>query len=306
MIVMKQELVSDKAVENYVKKEVARELKKELLRRSRSITGHPFIDTNNPVFMRKLKLRLEPITARGRNMIEVYHESLPYPIFRYVVTPFSTHTLNIHKNGTMTECEYPAVAFSNKDSLDWKLFDLKIIFTNIVKLDDTLELIRRFYRDATDNWYKNNLNMVIPFIQHKPEGVYIHMYRSRKFSGLQKSAAIYDSKGRLFMFMGVDALIANKDVLENYTESEFYKAAIYLSIITDKASDIILTDGAFKVRTHESKIGYSELVSTVGLEYGIKYGMPTIIDTYNVSPEDLDFKNAMMNKKRKRRNHRRH
>lgn len=38
MIVMKQELVSDKAVENYVKKEVARELKKELLRRSRSIT----------------------------------------------------------------------------------------------------------------------------------------------------------------------------------------------------------------------------------------------------------------------------
>ena len=91
------------------------------------------------------------------------------------------------------------------------------------------------------------------------------MYRSRKFSGLQKSAAIYDNKGRLFMFMGVDALIANKDVLENYTESEFYKAAIYLSIITDKASDIILTDGAYKVRTHESKIGYSELVSTIGL-----------------------------------------
>ena len=52
-------------------------------------------------------------------------------------------------------------------------------------------------------------------------------------------------------------------------------------------------------------IKYKEMI-TVGLEYGIKYGTPTIIDTYNVSPEDLDFKNAMMNKKRKRRNHRRH
>ncbi len=49
--------------------------------------------------------------------MEVYHESLPYPIFRYNITPFSTHTLSIHKNGVMTECEYPALAFSNQDSL---------------------------------------------------------------------------------------------------------------------------------------------------------------------------------------------
>ena len=60
MIVMKQELVSDKAVENYVKKEVARELKKDLLRRSRSITGNVSpedLDFKNAMMNKKRKRR---------------------------------------------------------------------------------------------------------------------------------------------------------------------------------------------------------------------------------------------------------
>lgn len=287
----------DAAIELQIKRALARRVKKDILKKCYAVTGYPFIDTDNPVFMRKLKLKLVPIVVKGRDMVEVYHSSLDYPIFRYTVTPFSTHTLHIHKNGTMTECEYPAVPFSNKESLDWKLFDLKIIRTAILPLEKTIIEIRRFYRDISRKWYNNSLNMIIPFIARKPEGVYVHMYGSRKANGLQKSAAIYDSKGRLFMFMGVDTLVANSEVIENYTEAEFFKAAVYLSIITDKTADIILTDGAYKVRTHESKIGYSELVSSIGMEYGVKYGETHILDTFEMPPEVLDFKNAMMKRK---------
>lgn len=298
-----REDISEEKMEKKIQKEVARELKKELLKKCYGITGHPFIDTDNPVFMGKLGLRLEPTKSkvRGVEMMEVYHTSLSYPIFRYTITPFSTHTLSIHKNGTMTECEYPAVAFSNKDSLDWRLFDLKIIHTKIVPLSETIVEIREFYRDAATKWFNNSLNMIIPFIPRKEAGVYIHMYRSRKSNGLQKSAAIYDDKGRLFMFMGVDTVVVNSDVVENYSETDIFKHAVYLSIITDRSKDIIVTDGAYKVRTHESKIGYAELVSTIGMEYGIKYGDPVILDTTKIDPDQLDFKNATMKHKMRRR-----
>ena len=294
--------ITDRDVEIKIERAVSRELKKELYKRCHSIIGYPFIDTDNPVYMTKLGLRLEQIVYKGVDMMAVYHETLPYPIYKYNITPFSTHTLSVHKNGTMVECEYPALAYSNQDSLDWKLFDLKIIHTDIVssKDDDGRRLmnhIRKFYIDASDNWFKSNLNTVIPFLPEKKAGVYIHMYRSRKSGGLKRSAAIYDNKGRLFMFMGVDTLIANADLLYNYTETEFFKTAVYLSIVTGKDSDIIKTDGAYKMRSHESKIGYAELVSTVGLEYGIIYGKPEIIDTSKLDNDELDFANY----RRKRR-----
>ena len=295
--------MTDREVEIKIERAISRELKKELYGKCYAVTGYNFIDTDNPVYMRKLKLRLNPVKVRGTDMVEVYHESLQYPIFRYTVTPFSTHTLCIHKNGVMTECEYPALAHTNQDSLDWKLFDLKIIHTHIIPVKENngaklMSQIREFYREASNKWYKTDLNTIIPFLPEKKAGVYIHMYRSRTTSGLRKSAAIYDKKGRLFMFMGVDTLIANADLLSNYTETEFYKTAVYLSIITGKDSDIIKTDGAYKVRAHESKIGYAELVSTIGLEYGIKYGTPEIIDTFKLKKEELDFGNHRVHKKR--------
>lgn len=295
--------MTDKAVVKKVQREVARELKKQLFKRCYAITGYGFIDTDNPVYMTKLGLRLRHVkkgVGEAKDFVEVYHESLPYPIYRYYVTPYSTHTLSIHSNGVMTECEYPSLAFEHKDSLDWKLYDLKIIHVEIVSQSagKLFDHVRRFYREANDKWYQHSLNMIIPFKEGLKAGIHIHMYRSRKAGGLRKSAAIYDKHGRLVMFMGVDTLIANEDLICNYTETEFYKMAVYLGTVTGRDSDIIATDGAYKPRTEESKIGYGELISNVMLEYGIMYGRPTIIDTSKIPYSELDTINTQIKHKK--------
>jgi hypothetical protein len=57
-----------------------------------------------------------------------------------------------------------------------------------------------------------------------------------------------------------------------------------------------MTDGAYNVRTEESRVGLNELFSKVGMEFGIRYGHPVIVDT---SKED----ESMLNKRNQRRAH---
>ena len=292
----------DESQDNRVKfskedKEKARKIKIKLYHKSGGVTGYSFIDTTNPVFMRKMGLTLvSKETVSGDHLVFVYSKGFDKPIFTYLRDRYSTDTLKIHSRGTMTECKYPKAAYDNKESLDWKIFDLKIPNVRIESTHEVGFSIVEFYKRTSSLWCEEELNMVHPFVQSRKHGVYIHMYKADKFRGLSKSAAIYDENDRLFMFLGDDTLAVDMNLIKNYTETDFFNHVVYLCLATDKIQDILMTDGAYKVRTDASRVGLNELFSKVGMEFGIRYGHPVIIDT---SKED----ESMLNKRNQRRAH---
>ena len=276
-------------------KEIARAIKIKLWRKAGGVTGYSFIDTTNPVFMRKMGLTLYVRdTTYGNKLVFVYSNGFDKPIFRYIRNRLSTDILKIHPRGTMTECKYPELAYDNKDSLDWKIFDLKIPNVRIESLHEVGFSIVEFYKRTSSMWHREELNMVHPFVAHRNHGVYIHMYRTDKFRALKKSGAIYDEKGRLFMFVGDDTLAVNGALVKNYTETDFFNHVVYLCLVTDKIQEIVMSDGAYKPRSEESRVGLNELFSKVGMEFGIRYSAPVIIDT---TKED----ESMLNRRNERR-----